>query len=114
MRTAHTADLDPSTRSAVRHLMDTVFDGFSDDSFENALGGMHALLFEEPASVKPSPTYTAPAWVRPRGVMMVLLGCQLPATATFGAVRLQTNAIGCFSAFEPVPVICGRWRPPQA
>lgn len=47
LRTAHTADLDPSTRSAVRHLMDTVFDGVSDDTFENTLGGMHALLFDD-------------------------------------------------------------------
>lgn len=47
LRTAHTADLDPGTRSAVRNLMDTVFDGVSDDTFENALGGMHALLLED-------------------------------------------------------------------
>ena len=46
-RTAHTADLDDDTRAAVRALMDASFNGFSDDAFENALGGMHALVFED-------------------------------------------------------------------
>jgi aminoglycoside 2'-N-acetyltransferase I len=47
LRTAHTADLDASTRSAIRHLMDAAFDGVSDDTFENVLGGVHALVVEE-------------------------------------------------------------------
>jgi aminoglycoside 2'-N-acetyltransferase I len=46
-RTAHTADLDDDTRAAVRALMDASFNGFSDDAFENALGGMHTLVFED-------------------------------------------------------------------
>jgi aminoglycoside 2'-N-acetyltransferase I len=47
VRTAHTADLDASTRSAIRQLMDAAFDGVSDDTFENMLGGVHALVVEE-------------------------------------------------------------------
>jgi aminoglycoside 2'-N-acetyltransferase I len=47
LRTAHTADLDVSTRSAIRRLMDAAFGGISDDTFENVLGGVHALLVED-------------------------------------------------------------------
>lgn len=47
MRTAHTADLADQTKAAVRGLMDDVFGGVSDDTFDNALGGMHTLLFED-------------------------------------------------------------------
>jgi aminoglycoside 2'-N-acetyltransferase I len=46
LRTAHTADLGASTTSAIRDLMNAVFDGVSDDTFDNALGGLHALLYE--------------------------------------------------------------------
>lgn len=46
-RTAHTADLDDETRSAVRALMDGAFGGVSDDTFDNVLGGVHALVFED-------------------------------------------------------------------
>ena len=47
LRTAHTADLDRGTRSAVRPLLDGAFGGISDDAFDNALGGVHALLVED-------------------------------------------------------------------
>ena len=47
LRTAHTADLDASTLSAIRDLMNVVFDGVSDDTFDNVLGGLHALLLED-------------------------------------------------------------------
>ena len=47
LRTAHTADLDASTRSAVRALMDAAFGAVSDDTFENVLGGVHALVVED-------------------------------------------------------------------
>ena len=47
LRTAHTADLDASTISAIRDLMNAVFDGVSDDTFDNALGGVHALVLED-------------------------------------------------------------------
>jgi aminoglycoside 2'-N-acetyltransferase I len=47
LRIAHTADLGASTTSAIRDLMDAVFGGVSDDTFDNALGGMHALLYED-------------------------------------------------------------------
>ena len=47
LRTAHTADLGASTTSAIRDLMNAVFDGVSDDTFDNTLGGLHALLFED-------------------------------------------------------------------
>jgi aminoglycoside 2'-N-acetyltransferase I len=45
-RVAHTADLDDQTKTAIRALMDAAFDGVSDDTFDNVLGGMHALVFD--------------------------------------------------------------------
>ena len=47
LRIAHTADLDASTVTAIRDLMDAVFGGVSDDIFDNALGGVHALILED-------------------------------------------------------------------
>lgn len=47
LRTAHTADLDPGTRGAIRGLLYAVFDNMSEDAFENTLGGVHALLYED-------------------------------------------------------------------
>jgi aminoglycoside 2'-N-acetyltransferase I len=47
LRTAHTADLDARTKSAIRVLLDTVFGNVTDDTFENVLGGMHALVVED-------------------------------------------------------------------
>jgi aminoglycoside 2'-N-acetyltransferase I len=47
LRTVHTADLDADTRSAIRLLLDSTFDGFDDDKFENALGGLHTVLFDQ-------------------------------------------------------------------
>ena len=46
LRTAHTADLDAEQKAAIRSLMDAVFDGVSDDTFDNALGGVHALILD--------------------------------------------------------------------
>lgn len=46
LRTAHTADLDDGTRSAMRALMDASFSRFTDDAYENTLGGLHALIFD--------------------------------------------------------------------
>ncbi len=46
LRTAHTADLDPGTRAAIRGLMDAAFGIVSDDTYENVLGGMHALVYD--------------------------------------------------------------------
>jgi len=46
MRTAHTADLDGATLAAARALLDAVFDDMTDDDWEHALGGMHALVWE--------------------------------------------------------------------
>jgi aminoglycoside 2'-N-acetyltransferase I len=41
---AHTADLEADQKAAIRGLMDAVFDGVSDDTFDNTLGGVHALI----------------------------------------------------------------------
>jgi aminoglycoside 2'-N-acetyltransferase I len=44
---AHTADLEPAALTAVRALLDDVFDGELDDhDFEHALGGIHALAYD--------------------------------------------------------------------
>jgi aminoglycoside 2'-N-acetyltransferase I len=44
---AHTADLDTATRSAVRALLDAAFDGLDDADWDHALGGMHAMVWED-------------------------------------------------------------------
>ena len=46
LRILHTADLDAGMRAAIRGLMDGAFDGVSDDTYENVLGGMHTLVLE--------------------------------------------------------------------
>lgn len=47
IRTAHTADLDAAVREAARVLMMEVFeDDFTDQDWENTLGGIHALAWE--------------------------------------------------------------------
>jgi aminoglycoside 2'-N-acetyltransferase I len=47
VRVAHTSELDATTLTAARTLMDDVFAGdFDDHDWEHALGGMHALLWE--------------------------------------------------------------------
>jgi aminoglycoside 2'-N-acetyltransferase I len=49
VRTAHTADLDAGTLAAARALLDQVFAGeMTDDDWEHALGGVHALAWEGP------------------------------------------------------------------
>ena len=47
LRAAHTADLDGDTRSALRPLLDGAFGNMTDDAFENVLGGVHALVFDD-------------------------------------------------------------------
>jgi aminoglycoside 2'-N-acetyltransferase I len=48
LRTAHTADLDGGTLTAARGLLDAVFEGdMTDHDWEHALGGVHALVWEE-------------------------------------------------------------------
>ena len=52
LRIAHTADLDSVTVKAARALLDDVFAGeVTDDDWEHALGGMHALVWEGPALI---------------------------------------------------------------
>jgi aminoglycoside 2'-N-acetyltransferase I len=46
VRVAHTADLDAATLHAARALLDGVFDDMTDDDWEHALGGMHAMVWE--------------------------------------------------------------------
>jgi aminoglycoside 2'-N-acetyltransferase I len=43
VRTVHTADLDPATRGEARALLYDVFDDMTEDDWEHALGGFHAL-----------------------------------------------------------------------
>jgi aminoglycoside 2'-N-acetyltransferase I len=46
VRVAHTADLSPADRTAVRQLLDAAFDGdFSDEDWDHTLGGVHALAW---------------------------------------------------------------------
>jgi aminoglycoside 2'-N-acetyltransferase I len=48
IRTAHTSDLDASTLRHARSLLEAVFEGeFEDADWEHALGGVHALAYED-------------------------------------------------------------------
>jgi len=52
VRTAHTADLDTAALEAARALLDEVFGGdFTDQDWDHALGGVHALVWEGPELV---------------------------------------------------------------
>jgi aminoglycoside 2'-N-acetyltransferase I len=52
LRIAHTADLDSVTIKAARALLDDVFAGeMTDEDWEHALGGIHALVWEGPALI---------------------------------------------------------------
>ena len=52
LRVAHTADLDAATLQAARALLVEVFEGdLSDDDWEHALGGVHALLCDDGALI---------------------------------------------------------------
>jgi aminoglycoside 2'-N-acetyltransferase I len=52
VRIAHTADLDAATLDAARALLDEVFEGDVDEhDWEHALGGVHALVYEDGALV---------------------------------------------------------------
>ena len=47
VRTAHTADLNAATLAAARALLDDVFAGeITNDDWDHALGGVHALVWE--------------------------------------------------------------------
>lgn len=46
-QTAHTADLEPAVLAAARALLGEVFEGdYTDQDWENALGGLHALAWQ--------------------------------------------------------------------
>jgi len=47
LRIAHTADLDMKMRTAIRALLDAAFNGVSDDTYENVLGGIHSMVLED-------------------------------------------------------------------
>ena len=48
LRTVHTSDLDAATLRAARALLDAVFgDDMSEHDWEHALGGVHALVWED-------------------------------------------------------------------
>jgi aminoglycoside 2'-N-acetyltransferase I len=47
LRVAHTADLDAETLAAARALLYDVFDDMAEDDWEHALGGIHAIVWEE-------------------------------------------------------------------
>ncbi|MFH8567981.1 GNAT family N-acetyltransferase [Streptomyces sp. NPDC017993] len=46
VRIAHTADLDAATLEAARTLLYDVFDDMTEEDWEHALGGLHALVHE--------------------------------------------------------------------
>ena len=66
LRTAHTADLGAAEKAAIRGLMDAVFDGVSDDTFDNVLGGVHALILSGGELIDTAASSSA-AWCTPAG-----------------------------------------------
>ena len=52
IQVAHTADLDRSTLARARNLLDVVFEGeMTDDDWEHALGGIHAIGWRDSSIV---------------------------------------------------------------
>lgn len=47
----HTADLSPAELAEVRALCDVTFDDYNDDTWQHALGGMHALVRDDTGSL---------------------------------------------------------------
>jgi aminoglycoside 2'-N-acetyltransferase I len=47
VRTAHTADLDAATLGAAHALLHAVFDDMTEHDWDHALGGIHALVWED-------------------------------------------------------------------
>ena len=47
LRTARTADLSDGSAAAIRELLDGAFGKVSEDTYQNVLGGVHALLVED-------------------------------------------------------------------
>ncbi|WP_030808257.1 GNAT family N-acetyltransferase [Streptomyces sp. NRRL S-337] len=47
VRVAHTADLDAATLGAVHALLHDVFDDMTEEDWDHALGGLHALAYED-------------------------------------------------------------------
>jgi aminoglycoside 2'-N-acetyltransferase I len=48
LHTAHTAELDAAALTAARALLYDVFDDMTDQDWEHALGGVHALVWDGP------------------------------------------------------------------
>lgn len=133
LRVAHTADLDAATtRQRIRALLDDVFDGrFTDDDWEHALGGMHAVLEDETGLVGHASVVQRRLWqaghawrtgyveavgVRAgrRGIgygarLMDALERVIRSAYDFGALSASDDAVGFYAA-------CGwlRWRGPSA
>lgn len=52
LRILHTSDLSSAERQAIRPLLDAAFDdGVTDEDLEHALGGIHAMVWDEGALV---------------------------------------------------------------
>ncbi len=51
LRTVHTADLSDGSAAAIRELLDGAFGKVSEDTYQNVLGGVHALLVEDGALI---------------------------------------------------------------
>jgi hypothetical protein len=83
--TAHTADLDERTLSAARALLEEVFAGeLTSADWEHALGGVHALAWEDGAlgaADAAADFYLARGWVRWRGPTAALTPAGVVRTA---------------------------------
>lgn len=47
LQVAHTSDLDAPAMAAIRTLLDDAFDDLTDEDWEHALGGVHAVVWED-------------------------------------------------------------------
>ena len=69
VRTAHTADLEASVLRAARALLDDVFAGeMTDADWEHALGGMHALAWEDDLLVGHASVIQRRLWIGGRAL----------------------------------------------
>ncbi|HEX3087918.1 MAG TPA: hypothetical protein VHQ23_04635 [Ilumatobacteraceae bacterium] len=77
----HTSDFDPEVLSAARDLLYVVFDDMTDDDWEHALGGVHAIAWHNDAIIGHASVRWVPA-MRPSVSMNTADGSDGRVTGT--------------------------------
>jgi len=87
VRTAHTAYLEPSVLRAARALLDDVFAGeMTDADWEHALGGIHAVAWEDGTVIGHGSVIQRRLWLGGRALRTVTSRGSACAPTAVGAV----------------------------